>query len=72
MNIFVETSIVNNILDLNEKRTDLFGKKQMDCLRLILEESSAGKISLFINASVIEQINNTKDEKRRKDILLKC
>ena len=72
MNIFIETSIVNNILDLNEKRTNLFGKNQTECLRLILEEASTGKVSLFINPSVLEQINNTPDETRKRKLLQKC
>lgn len=57
---------------MNEKRTDLFGKNQTECLRLILKASLVSKISLFINPSVLEQINNTPDKKRKKELLLKC
>jgi len=70
MNIFIETSVVNNILDLDEKPQDPFGKSQMVCLGQILERFSKGTISLIVNPSVLLQIKGTKDEERKNALLL--
>jgi hypothetical protein len=70
MNIFIETSIVNNILDLDETPQDPFSKRQKECLEQILEEYSKGTLSLFVNPSVLFQINNTTDEERKSKLLL--
>ena len=69
MNVFVDTSIVNNLLDLEESNASSLGEQDAKYLRLILKDYvNANKVTLFVNPSVKQQIDNTKDEKRMAEL----
>ena len=73
MNVFVDTSIVNNLLDLEEHReNDPNWLENVKYLNLILKGSvAAGSVTLYVNPSIKQQIDNTKDEKRKTKLLEK-
>jgi len=71
MNVFVETSIVNNVLDLEEKRqNNLTWKENIKYLKLLLGRPVAtGDMVFYVNPSVKWQINNTKVKQRKEGLL---
>ena len=73
MNVFVETSIVNNVLDLEEKRqNNLTWQENIKYLKLLLSGPVAtGDVIFYVNPSVKWQINNTKVEQRKNGLLAK-
>ncbi len=73
MNVFIETSIVNNVLDLEESRpNDTTGQENIKYLELLLSEPVVtGEMIFYTNPSVKWQINNTKDEQRKEGLLTK-
>ncbi len=73
MNVFLETSIVNNILDLEEKRqNNLTWQQNMKYLKLLLSKPVAtGDMTFYVNPSVKWQINNTKVKQRKNRLLAK-
>ncbi len=73
MNVFIETSIVNNVLDLEEHRpNNLTWQENIKYLRLLISEPVAtGDIAFYVNPSVKWQINNTKVEQRKEGLLTK-
>jgi hypothetical protein len=74
MNVFVDTSIVNNLLDLEEHRAyDSNRQENVKYLKQILKGPVAvGSVTLYVNPSVKQQIDNTEDEKRKAKLLAKC
>lgn len=73
MNVFIETSIVNNVLDLEERRpNETTGQENVKYLKLLLSGPVAtGDMTFYVNPSVRWQINNTKDEQRKEGLLAK-
>ena len=73
MNVFIETSIVNNVLDLEEKRqNNLTWKENIKYLKLLLSRPVAtGDMIFYVNQSVKWQINNTKVKQRKEGLLAK-
>lgn len=73
MNVFIETSIVNNLLDLEARRpNDATGQENTKYLELLLSGPVATKeMTFYVNPSVKWQINNTKDEQRKEALLAK-
>lgn len=73
MNVFIETSIVNNVLDLEESRpSDTTGQENSEYLKLLLSGPVAtGEMIFYVNPSVRWQINNTKDEQHKEGLLAK-
>ena len=74
MNVFLDTSIVNYSLALTEQRPgNLTWQKHIKYLKLILDGPvTTGDMTLYINPSVINQINDTVDEKLKAELLAKC
>jgi hypothetical protein len=73
MDVFVDTSIVNNLLDLEEHRAyDSNWKENVKYLKQILKGPVAiGSVTLYVNPSVKQQIDNTEDEERKARLLAK-
>ncbi len=74
MNVFVDTSIVNNLLDLEENNVSSLNAQDAKYLKLIFKDYvNANKVILFVSPSVKQQIDNTKekDKKRRVELLAK-
>ncbi|MFC1905529.1 hypothetical protein ACFLXL_01830 [Chloroflexota bacterium] len=73
LNVFVDTSIVNNLLDLNETRlADATWEANIKFIRILINGPVAsGKMSLYVNPSVKHQINSTPNKERRDGLLLK-
>ena len=72
MNVFVDTSIVNNLLDLEENNVSNLSAQDAKYLKLILKGYvNPNKVTLFVNPSVKQQINNTEDERRKGKLLEK-
>lgn len=73
MNVFVDTSIVNNLLDLEGHRnSDPTWQENAKYLKLIIEGPvAAGKIRLYVNPSIKQQIDNTNCESRKRKVLSK-
>jgi hypothetical protein len=68
MNIFLDTSIVNRILQIEEARTDARWEQDRFFLdRLLNGPISKGTMAFLVNPTVMSQINDTPDiELRRK------
>ncbi len=73
INVFLDTSIVNNLLDIDEKKSnDLTWEKDKRFIKLLIDKPVAlGDIILYVNPSVKDQIANTKDMKRKEDLIIK-
>ncbi len=74
MNAFIDTSIVNYVLDLDEYRLDdKTWQENINFLKLLLSWPVAtGEMTFYVNPSVMWQIEKTKDEERRKRLQAKC
>ncbi|MDP2931216.1 MAG: hypothetical protein Q8O05_01805 [Chloroflexota bacterium] len=69
MNVFVDTSIVNNLLELNEHRkSNQNWEADARYLKLIIESK---EVTLYVNPSVKQQIENTHDEILKVNLLEK-
>ncbi len=73
MNVFVDTSIVNYVLDLEEKRQNNPTKQEdIKYLKLLLGSPVAtGDMTFYVNPSVKWQINNTPCKQRKEGLLTK-
>lgn len=73
MNVFIETSIVNNLFDLEVRRPDdATGQENTKYLVLLISGPVTNKeMSFYVNPSVKWQINNTKDDQRKEALLAK-
>ena len=71
INVFVDTSIINNLFDLEQPRDDHpTWTQNVEYIELLLSGPiSSGKIVLYVNPSVKQQISNTPDAKRRQELL---
>lgn len=71
MNVFVDTSIVNRLLDLEEYReNDPNWQEVVKYLKLLLDGPVAGgSVALYVNPSVKREIENTKVECRKTRLL---
>ena len=70
MNVFIDTSIVNCILDIEEDRPeDLIWQQDIKYIKLLLDGPvSRGEITFYVTPTVKWQIENTEDDKRRKGL----
>jgi hypothetical protein len=73
INIFLDTSIVNNLLDLDkQKNNDSTWGKNVSFLKMLIGGPVAsGDMVLYVNPSVKHQINDTNDKKRKEELLIK-
>ena len=70
MNVFADTCIVNRILDLEATPPHSKWEEDQEYLRQLLSGPVAsGTMKLFINPTVISQIEATKDTERRDALL---
>jgi len=70
MNVFVDTCIINRVLDLEASPSDLKWQEDRRYLqRLVNGPVACGTMTLFVNPSVISQIEATKDPERRNALL---
>ena len=71
MNVFIETTIINNILDLEGNRpTNTTWQDNIKYLKLLLDRLvDVGDMTFYVNPTVKWQINNTKDEQRKEGLL---
>lgn len=66
INIYVDTSIINKICDIDIKRTDPHNEEDRKFLSKILKKSN---IRLLVNLSIKQEIENTQDQRRREELL---
>jgi len=66
INIFVDTSIINKICDIDIKKTDHQNEEDRKFLSKILENSN---IKFLVNPSIKQEIENTQDQRRREELL---
>jgi len=67
MNVFLDTSIVNRILDLEEMRPDAHWEQDRACLNNLLNGPvSGGTMAFLVNPTVMSQIRDTPDFERRR------
>lgn len=75
-NIFLDTSIVNRVLDINTPPADSTYEEDRYFLRKILDICSKNeRINLYVNPSVKMELEKTQDEERRRkllDVFKKC
>jgi len=70
VNVFADNCIVNRILDLEESRPDENWEEDRKYLmKLRYGPVASGKIKLFINPSVVSQVEATPDPERRKELM---
>jgi len=70
VNVFVDTCIVNRVLDLEESRPDHeWHEDRKYLLELQSGPVASGIIKLFINPSVMSQVTATKDPERREALI---
>ena len=74
MNVFIDTSIVNHVLDLEERRLgNKTWQENIKFLKFLLTGPvTNGDMTLYVNPSVMWQIENTRDEERKKALQTKC
>ena len=73
MNVFVDTCIVNRLLDLNQSRPDdKWEEDRKYLMKLQGGPVASGMITLFINPSVMLQVKATKEPERRKALTAKA
>ena len=67
MNIFLDTSIVNRILDLDETRPDAHWEEDRAYLNSLLNGPvSGGTMTFLVNPTILSQIRDTPDFERRR------
>lgn len=67
MNIFLDTSIVNRILDLDETRPDAHWEEDRAYLNNLLNGPvSGGTMTFLVNPTILSQIRDTPDFERRR------
>ena len=67
MNVFLDTSIVNRILDLEEMRPDAHWEQDREYLNNLLNGPvSGGSMTFLVNPTVMSQISDTPDFERRR------
>jgi hypothetical protein len=73
MNVFIDTSIVNYMLELNKPRpNDTTWQDNIKYIEQLINGPVAnGDIIFYVNPSVNSQINNTKNKKRKMVLLSK-
>lgn len=72
MNVFVDNSIVNNLLDLEVNSASGLNVQDAKYLKLILKDYvNTSKVTFIVNPSVKHQIDNTPDKKRRAELQAK-
>jgi hypothetical protein len=73
INVFLDTSIVNNLLDIDKKESgDLTWEKNKRFTKLLIDNPVAlGHMILYVNPSVKSQIGNTDDVKRKEELINK-
>jgi len=70
MNVYLDNSIINNLLDLEESRRDLKWEENRKYLKRLRDGPMAsGDMTFFVNPTVISQIQATKSPERRKALL---
>ena len=70
MNVFVDSCIVNNVLDLEESRPDPIWEENRKYLKRLLDGPVAsGTMRLFINPTVMSEIEATPSPERRNALL---
>lgn len=71
MNVFIDTTIVNYALDIEESRPDdPTWQKNVNYLRHLLGGPvTKGDMTFYVNPSVMWQINNTEDQERKAKLL---
>lgn len=70
MNVFVDTCIVNRVLDLEETRPDREWEEDRKYLMALQSGPVAsGIVKLFVNPSVMSQVKATKHPRRRKALI---
>ena len=72
LNIFLDTCIINRILDLDKPESDTKYEEDRNYLIKILDLFSKNKIKFFINPSVKTEISKTMDRLRRHKLLDIC
>ncbi len=73
INIFIDTSIVNNLLDLDKREhNDPTWEKNVRFLKILISGPvMSGEMVLYVNPSVKNQINDMNDIKRKEELLSK-
>lgn len=70
MNVFIDTCIVNRVLDLEASRTDPKWQEDMEYLKRLLDGPvTHGNMKFIINPTVIRQVKATEDAERREALL---
>ena len=70
MNVFIDTCIVNYVLDLEESRTDPKWQEDTEHLKRLLDGPvTHGNMKFIINPTVIRQVKATDDADRREALL---
>ena len=72
LNIFLDTCIINRILDIDKPESDTKYEEDRNYLIKILDLYSNDKIKFFINPSVKTEISKTMDRLRRHKLLDIC
>lgn len=69
MNVFVDTSIINRILDLEDTRSDEEWKQDRRCLiKLLNGPVASGTMTFLVNPTVMWQIRDTPELERRRKL----
>lgn len=71
MNVFLDTSIVNYILDLENERKDKIWQENIKYLKLLKKAGANGAMIFIVNPTVMWQINNVTDENRKEKLIAK-
>lgn len=73
MNVFIDTTIVNYVLDIEESRPDdPTWQENVNYLRQLLDGPvTRGDMTFYVNPSVMWQINNTEEQERKATLLAK-
>lgn len=70
MNVFLDTSIVNRILDLEEIRPDVLWEQDRAYLNNLLDGPvSGGTMTFLVNPTVMSQIRDAPDFERRRRLI---
>ena len=70
MNVFVDTCIVNRVLDFDESRPDhKWEEDRKYLMKLQRSPVTSGIIKLFVNPSVMSQVKATRNPERRKALV---
>jgi len=70
VNVFIDTCIVNRVLDSDDSRPDhKWEEDRKYLMKLQCSPVTSGIIKLFVNPSVMSQVKATRDPERRKALI---